>query len=89
MIDIVVMLFTIIRSYFPSELRWTAVLTVSLAPHQLIRVKPVPVMAGSIWTPQHSNAKSTLLCCDMQVFDNFSYMFCMVPVLYCIYYSLR
>jgi hypothetical protein len=24
-----------------------------------------------------------------QVFDNFSYMFCMVPVLYCIYYSLR
>jgi uncharacterized membrane protein len=50
MIDIVVMLFTIIRSYFPSELRWTAVLT---------------------------------------VFDNFSYMFCMVPVLYCIYYSLR
>ena len=25
----------------------------------------------------------------MQVFDNFSYMFCMVPVLYCIYYSLR
>jgi hypothetical protein len=29
MIDIVVMLFTIIRSYFPSELRWTAVLTVS------------------------------------------------------------
>ena len=30
MIDIVVMLFTIIRSYFPSELRWTAVLTVSL-----------------------------------------------------------
>jgi hypothetical protein len=30
MIDIVVMLFTIIRSYFPSELRWTAVLTVSV-----------------------------------------------------------
>ena len=30
MIDIVVMLFTIVRSYFPSELRWTAVLTVSI-----------------------------------------------------------
>lgn len=30
MIDIIVMLFTIIRSYFPSELRWTAVLTVRL-----------------------------------------------------------
>ncbi len=28
MIDIIVMLFTIIRSYFPSELRWTAILTV-------------------------------------------------------------
>ncbi len=28
MIDIVVMLFTIIRSYFPAELRWTSVLVV-------------------------------------------------------------
>jgi hypothetical protein len=30
-----------------------------------------------------------MLWCATQVFDNFSYMFCMVPVLYCIYYSLR
>lgn len=50
MIDIIVMLFTIVRSYFPSELRWTSILT---------------------------------------TFDNFAWMACMMPILYCVYYSLR
>ena len=35
MIDIIVMLFTIVRSYFPSELRWTPIFTVGTRRLQL------------------------------------------------------
>ena len=60
MIDIVVMLFTIIRSYFPSELRWTAVLTVSHEATQAVMRKAY--VCHGIQTPQHSHAESMLPC---------------------------
>lgn len=54
MIDIIVMLFTIIRSYFPSELRWTAVLTVRSG---FVLISKTPAVAGC----QHASGCSNLL----------------------------